>query len=154
MAKLVIRKMLPEDIHELAVLYRDYWGEDSNLEKMRQKYSELETNPDYIFLSAIDDQKLVGSIMGIVCHELYGECDPFLVMEDLIVHKSHRAKGIGTQLLQKLEKIAKEKGCCQIQFITESTRTRSISFYESLGYNPHSHVGFKKSSQPISKMKE
>lgn len=144
MTNLTIRKMFIEDVNELAVLYRNYWDEDSNVEKMRRKFAKLDANPDYIFLSAVHDGKLIGSIMGIVCNELYGECEPFLVMEDLIVDKYYRSKGIGTQLLQKLEAVAKEKGCCQIQFITETARKETIAFYESLGYNPTSHIGFKK----------
>jgi len=144
MTDLTIRKMLPEDIYELSILYRDYWGEDSDTDKMRQKYVELEADSNYIFLSAIHEGKLVGSVMGIVCNELYGQCKPFLVMEDLIVQKAFRSNGIGAKLLQRLEEIAKERGCCQIQFITETTRQRTIAFYESLGYDSGSHVGFKK----------
>ena len=144
MPHFTIRKMLLGDIDQLAVLYRDYWNEDSDTQKMKQKYAELEADSRYIFLSAVRDDRLVGSIMGIVCDELYGRCESFLVMEDLIVEKNHRNNGIGRSLLDALETIAKERGCCQIQFITETAREDTISFYKSLGYDPSSHVGFKR----------
>ena len=60
--------------------------------------------------------------MGIVCDELYGECNPFLVMEDLVVDKGYRKIGIGRALMIELEKFAKEWNCIQILFVTESDR--------------------------------
>ena len=83
--------------------------------------------------------------MGIVCYELYGECKPFMVMENLVIDKSYRKKGIAKSLLTELEIIAKNKNCSQIQFITEKNRNDAVSFYTAMGFDPNSHIGFKKS---------
>ncbi len=82
--------------------------------------------------------------MGIICEELYGECRPFLLMDDLVVHNDFRRMRIGTMLLSKLENIGREKQCYQILFTTEKDRTSSISFYESMGYDSNANIGFKK----------
>ncbi len=144
MDKLIIRRLFENDLQSLVKLYKQFWGEESNLEKMKMKFKEIKDNPNYIFLCAIIDETIVGSITGIICEELYGKCKPFLIMEDLVVDKKDRNMGIGRALMIELEKISKKWDCTQILFITEANRKDAISFYESLGYNSKSHVGFKK----------
>jgi len=38
-------------------------------------------------LSAVENSLLIGSAMGVICGELYGDCRPFLVLENMIVEK-------------------------------------------------------------------
>ena len=82
--------------------------------------------------------------MGIVCEELYGDCKPFMVIEDVVVQKDHRRSGIGSALMGALERCAVERNCNYIIFVTESERKEAHRFYESLGYNSHAYQGFKK----------
>lgn len=140
-----IRKLRQSDLEALARLYRQFWDEESNLDRMKATYEELSTNPKYILLCATMDEVVVGSVMGIVCDELYGECRPFLLMENLVVDAGFRRHGIGKALLGELEKQAREWKCSQILFITETDRKDAVSFYESAGYNAQKHIGFKKS---------
>ncbi|MDZ7723471.1 MAG: GNAT family N-acetyltransferase [candidate division KSB1 bacterium] len=110
---------------------------------MLEKYNELVEHPDYLFLCAVADQKIVGAVMGIVCHSLYGDCRPFLLMEDMIVDQHAHRRGIGSALMRRLELFARNKHCTQILFITETTRPQAVAFYESLGYNAETHVVFE-----------
>jgi ribosomal protein S18 acetylase RimI-like enzyme len=111
---------------------------------MKSTFSRIKENPSYILLAARHDQKLVGFAMGVICEELYGECKPFMVVEDVIVDKHHRQKGAGALLMRALEKSAKDSACCQIIFVTESNRTEALSFYTALGYEYEQFKGFKK----------
>lgn len=144
MNKIEIRILLENDLKPLAKLYKQFWNEDSNIEKMKIKYKELENNPNYIFLCAIIYKIVVGSVMGIVCEELYGECRPYMLMEDLVVDKEYGRMGIGKSLMNELEKIAKERDCYQMLFITDTDRRNAVSFYESLGFDSKTHIGFKR----------
>jgi ribosomal protein S18 acetylase RimI-like enzyme len=139
-----IRKLIEEDLVHLAALYKQFWGEESSLEKMRTVFKRLGSNPNYIFLVAEVQKQLVGSVMGIICEELYGDCEPFLVVEDVIVDKHHRRLGIATLLMRELEKCACERSCSFIIFVTESDRTEAHRFYESIGYHADAYKGFKK----------
>jgi len=140
-----IRKLHEKDLEPLAELYRQFWNEESDIDRMKNKFRELSNNPGYIFLCATIDETVAGSIMGIICNELYGECRPFLLMDDLVVDKKYRKNGIGKSLISELEKYAKNMNCSQIIFITETDRKEALSFYESCGYNSKTHAGFKKS---------
>jgi len=144
MNKIEIKILLENDLKPLAKLYKQFWNEDSNSEKMKIKYKELENNPNYIFLCAIIDKIVVGSVMGIVCEELYGECRPYMLMEDLVVDKEYGRMGIGKSLMNELEKIAKKRDCYQMLFITDTDRRNAVSFYESLGFDSKTHIGFKR----------
>ena len=139
-----IDRLTKNDLAPLSELFRQFWGENTSLENMRATYSRLATNPSYILLAAKQSDRLVGFGMGIICEELYGDCRPFMVIEDLIVGKTQRRAGVGTALMRELEKIAIDHDCCQIIFITESERTEALSFYRSLGYEFEQYKGFKK----------
>lgn len=140
-----IRNIKEDDIDEIADLYTLFWNDKMNLSKMKKKFLEISKNPNYIFLCAEESGKVIGTIQGIVCEELYGECIPFLVMENFVVAENSRGKGVGRKLLNELEKTGKEKNCSQIIFITETHRKETVEFYERVGFNSISHKGFKKS---------
>jgi GNAT superfamily N-acetyltransferase len=139
-----IRKLAEDDLAALALLYKQFWGEESSLQKMRSVFQRLSRNPGYIFLVAETEHRVVGSVMGIVCEELYGECKPFMVVEDMIVDQHHRRLGIATLLMEQLEKHACDNRCAYIIFVTESNRADAHQFYQSAGYTVDAYKGFKK----------
>lgn len=139
-----IRNLTEQDLEALASLYRQFWAEESSQAKMLSTFRRLAMNPSYIFLGATEQGALVGSAMGIVCEELYGDCQPFMVVEDVVVDQGCRRNGIGTAMMRELERRAIECGCGYILFVTESERTDAGQFYASLGYDPSAHKGFKK----------
>ena len=137
-------RLTEADLPALAGLYKQFWGEDSCLEKMQATFRRLKDRPDYIFLAAKAEGRLVGSVLGIVCEELYGACVPFMVVEDVIVDAEWRRKGIGSALMCELERLAAELNCGYVIFVTEVERTDAQRFYESLDYKPDAYRGFKK----------
>jgi len=142
---MLIRKLVNDDLPALAELYTQFWGEDSSLEMMHATFQRLQSNPNYILLVAEGSEgNIVGSVMGIICEELYGACHPFMVIEDVIVDATQRRQGIGSALMRVLEQHACDRGCGYILFVTEAERTDAHRFYASLGYQLHTHQGFKK----------
>ncbi|HPA62382.1 MAG TPA: GNAT family N-acetyltransferase [Spirochaetota bacterium] len=144
MNNIIIRNIEENDIDSIAGLYRLFWDDEQNADKMKMKFRQLRDNSSYIFLCAVADGQVAGTIMGIICDELYGDCRPFLLMEDLVVRNDFRRMKIGTKLLNAMENIGREKGCYQIIFMTERNRVSSVSFYESIGYDSEANIGFKK----------
>jgi len=59
-----------------------------------------------------------------------------IYIEDLFVLPKMRSKGIGGLLLQRLAKIAAEKGCGRLEWAVLDWNQRAIEFYESLGAQP------------------
>ncbi len=144
-----VRNLTVHDLDDLCRLYEQFWGEVSSLKKMRAVFDRLKDNPNPIFLVAERENRLAGAVTGIVCESLYGDCRPFMVVEDVIVDRDSRRLGIATALMRTLEERASECGCSTILFVTESERTGAHRFYESLGYSPDRYKGFKKRLEPI-----
>lgn len=141
---MIIRDMIADDIPQLEKLYRQFWGEESSIKTMTQQFHKLRQLKSHVFLSAVENDRLIGSVMGVVCEELYGDCKPFLVLENMIVDHNYRNQGVGKALVAALEKIAVHRNCSQVILVTERNRTDAVQFYESAGYGAQTHVGFKK----------
>lgn len=141
---MIIREMVAEDIPQLAQLYKQFWDEESSLEAMSINFQRFQHDRSHLLLSAVENNKLIGSVMGIICGELYGACKPFMVLENMIVDNKYRNIGVGKALISEIEKLALERNCLQIILVTDTDRIDACKFYESVGYNPSTHKGFKK----------
>lgn len=91
MGEIIIRKMQPEDLAKVCEIEKDNfslpWSEKSFLESMERE--------DTVFLVALEDEDIAGYI-GCYCIAGAGE------ITNVAVKASHRRKGIGGGLLQKL----------------------------------------------------
>lgn len=84
---MIVRDMEKSDIPQLARLYNQFWdGDTSQVETMYSKFEKLQGNGTHILLSAVEGHRLVGTVMGVICEELYGKCKAFLVLENLIIN--------------------------------------------------------------------
>ncbi|MEK7436187.1 MAG: GNAT family N-acetyltransferase [Pseudomonadota bacterium] len=146
-----ITRLTKDDLPSLAELFTQFWGEVSSIERMKSSFSKISNNPAYVLLAAKQNEKLIGFGMGVICWELYGDCKPFMVVEDLIVHMNQRRSGVGSGLMRKLEEVAIEIDCCQVIFVTEAERTEACRFYRTLGYEFVPYRGFKRKLETANK---
>ena len=140
---ITVRPMVLEDIPELAELYRQFWNQSSSVPEMTNVLERILPREDYIFLSAVEGTKLIGSVQGIVCEQLYGIARPFLVLHSLVVDPCHRRKGVARLLLDGLESRAKAKGCYWCDLISYAHNEGACSFYRANGFYENT-VGFRK----------
>jgi ribosomal protein S18 acetylase RimI-like enzyme len=59
---------------------------------------------------------------------------PLLNIHDLVVHSAARAQGVGRQLLQAAEQIARARGCCKITLEVLSGNQTAQALYTQQGY--------------------
>jgi len=64
-------------------------------------------------------------------------------IQELIVHETVRDKGIGAQLVSRLEQEAQKRGCVSIEVTTKNFRVDAQRFYEHMGFT-RTHVNFTK----------
>ena len=132
------------DLTTLAELLAELSGLPTQWERMQANFQWISANPDYLLLGAYLDGRLVGSLMGIFCHDLVGDCRPFMVLENVIVAAAFQGRGIGKQLLTTVEQLASERNCYYLMFVSGSQRHTAHRFYQSLGYCLDEVQGFKK----------
>jgi predicted N-acetyltransferase YhbS len=133
-----------QDLPELARLYRQFRGEESSVEDMRKTFRRLRKNKNYTFLGVREGGILVGSVMGILCEELYGSCRPFMIVEDMVVDQASRRRGIGSMLMRSIEQEARRNSCSYIMLVTDASRREALGFYGYLGYHPDRYRACKK----------
>ena len=141
---LKIRRIRKNALGALAKLYEGFWNETSSLRKMEKAFDKIRKNRNQIILNAFDKNKLIGTLLAVICEELYGNCNPFAVIEDFIVDKSYRRQGVGRALMEKAEEILRTRKCNNVLLITERNRKDANGFYQSLGFPTGIHVGYKK----------
>ena len=61
---------------------------------------------------------------------------PGIYLEDLYVKPDVRGKGVGSALLQRLARIAVERGCGRLEWQALDWNKPSVQFYKSLGAEP------------------
>jgi GNAT superfamily N-acetyltransferase len=58
---------------------------------------------------------------------------PGLYLEDLYVQPAHRGTGLGKALLERLGRLAAERGCGRFEWSVLDWNERAIAFYEGMG---------------------
>jgi len=66
---------------------------------------------------------------------LSAACDgPTVLLEDMVVHPSHRGMGIGSTLLRCAIALALSRGAAGIRLLTDRSNLTAIRFYQSHGF--------------------
>ena len=73
------------DLIELSGLYEELTNKKTDIQKLKDSFQWINANPDYLLLGAKRDGLLVGSLLAILCHDVVGDCRPFMVLENVIV---------------------------------------------------------------------
>jgi len=142
---LTINKLAASELPELKLVYEEaFEGSTTDFARMTDIFYKISDNQNYIILCAKIDNKVVGSVMGIVCDELFGQCLPFMVVENVAVLKLYRRQGVARELLLKLEEHAKQQFCTTILFVSSEHRTGAHKLYESVGYGIDKVNGYRK----------
>lgn len=56
------------------------------------------------------------------------------LIDELIVAKSYRGKGVGKQLLSSVIEKSRQLGCCEVEVSTEETNIKAREFYRQCGF--------------------
>ena len=97
----------------------------------QRSFDELLATPYALLTVAEVDGQAVGYALGFVHATLYANGKVAWV-EEIAVRPEFRGRGIGRQLMQRMEQWAEEREC---KLIALATR-RASAFYERLGYAP------------------
>ena len=91
----------------------------------------LEQNRSKILL-ALDGEKLLGYAQ--ITPIVWLGFEPYIELDQLLVAEDCRGKGIGKELLKKVEEIALSEDIRVIKLSSQVQRTKTHLFYENFGY--------------------
>lgn len=81
-----------------------------------------------------------GKPAGLInCFEAFSTfaCKPLINTHDIAVLPEYRGLGLSQKMLNKVEEIAREKGCCKITLEVLSNNTVAKSAYEKFGFSSY-----------------
>ncbi len=89
-------------------------------------------DPKHLILAAISVERVVGWAHAYVCRLV--ESDPLAELGGFVVGESHRGRGVGTKLLERVEDWARQAGCRNISVRSNVIRHEAHRFYEARGF--------------------
>lgn len=128
---MIIEKLKIEDILDLLELYSTLIPFKISVDNSFETYKEMLMDENYLLLVAKEDNRVLGSALGICCKGLTVH---FLVVEDVIIKEGLRGKGIGRKLMESLDEFAKRKQCAYAILVSSGFRKEAHKFYENVGF--------------------
>ena len=131
----MIRTVQVKDAGQIRDLCHQALGYDSTLEKVAAQIDKF-NQPDSGHFCFVYEEGQTGHILGYVEAEVYESLysDAGLNILGLAVFPSAQGRGIGRQLMERVEELAKSKHYAFIRLNSASHRKDAHVFYEHIGY--------------------
>ena len=131
----MIRTVQVKDAGHIRDLCYQSLGYDSTLEKVAAQIEKFNL-PDSDHFCFVYEEDQTGNILGYVEAEVYESLysDAGLNILGLAVFPSAQGRGIGRQLMERVEELAKSKHYAFIRLNSASHRKEAHVFYERIGY--------------------
>lgn len=133
-----IRFTKEKDLNQLPFLYRQYHNGDTHLETnfkgMITEFRKLKKNKDYKFISAVENETLVGFCSVVINHDIVEQQKPIIMLWNLRVHPDYRRKGIGEKILTFIGDFGKKNNVDFIFLGCDKENQSARKFYEKIGY--------------------
>jgi GNAT superfamily N-acetyltransferase len=147
MTTITVRDAEHPDVNQLLELYRELAEGDparapGDAAAARSALSPILSDGNHHMCVATANGRVVGAAELIVVANLTHHCQPWAVIENVIVEQSARGNGTGTQLLEHLLTIACEHRCYKVQLHSGKQRSDAHRVYQRLGFRAVAE-GFK-----------
>ncbi len=101
--------------------------------KLRERLETiLNEHPHYHLIGALADGELVGLCGAWVATKIW--CGRYLELDNLVVHPDHRSAKVGSQLIQHMEALGREKECEILVLDSYTSNHPSHRLYHRLGF--------------------
>ena len=102
-------------------------------EELERRMDEIiQRHPHYEMYGAFDGEVLVAVCGAWVATKLW--CGRYLEIDNIVTDPERRSMGAGTQLMQAMEKLARERDCEILVLDSYASNTASHRLYHRLGY--------------------
>lgn len=144
MVKIIIRAADIKDFDDIYLLLMQLWPDkELNKNDLIAVFSSGIKSQNYLYFCAELNSKAIGFCSLTYKNSLWQE-GYIGYINEIVVDKSHRGKGIGTALLKAAINAAKEKGCKRIELDSAFQREEAHQFYEESGFEKRAYLFSKK----------
>jgi ribosomal protein S18 acetylase RimI-like enzyme len=118
--------------------YEDWQVSPEQIEESLRKMADSD---GYQVLLAEDEGQVVGLLSLSFRHTLFHPA-PSALIDELVVERGHRRRGVGQQLMAEAIERCRAAGCCEIEVSTERSNEAAQKFYRQHGFS-HEAVLFE-----------
>lgn len=105
-------------------------------------FEQILADPHFIVLVAEQNETLIASLYLNIIPNLTRGGRPYALVENVIVDKDYRRKGIGEALMEKAIELAWEVDCYKLMLMTGRKGQEVHAFYKKLGFNAESKQAY------------
>jgi|SRR3989304_5667252 len=135
-----IRPCRIEDFNEVLELLHQLWPDKSlDTASLRIVYDRALVSDSQAYVCVTAGEKIIAFGSLTVKNNLW-QAGYLGHVDELVVDKKYRSRGVGTQVLEQLIALAKQKGCCRIELDSASHRTDAHRFYERHGFENRGYL--------------
>lgn len=133
--KMNVRKAIEADYKQILALFMEFAEFEKLREKMVNTVERMKSEQEYFNCWVVEtpDKHIIGYATYFFCY--YTWTGKAMYMDDLYVKPEFRGTGIGTQLISKVIRYAKETGCHKLRWQVSNWNNPAIDFYKKLGAN-------------------
>ncbi len=147
---IAVRNAVDKDIPRILELYNDLTSVVSTDEEetdtaatdVQHVFNEIRNMPGHELLVAEENNSVIGSMVLLIVPNLSHGALPWAIIENMIVDRHYRRRGIGKLLMEYTINRARQAGCYKVQLLSNKKRTEAHRFYESLGFETSAY-GFR-----------
>ena len=138
---LEIRAATEADLPSILALYVEVEddGPVPSIEEARSIFARTKNYPDYTIYVAVLDGSIIGTFELLIMDNLAHMGAPSGVLEDVVVHRDWRGKGVGKQMVKFAMDRCREKGCYKLALSSNLKREAAHRFYDGLGFQRHGY---------------
>ncbi|MBW2310232.1 MAG: GNAT family N-acetyltransferase [Deltaproteobacteria bacterium] len=135
-----IRECRRADFEQILTLLHQLWPKKSlDRERLRKAYDRRLRSPDQFHICATIDADVIG-FCSLTVKSSLSQQGYLGFVDELVVDKQHRGRGVGTLLLHRITTIAAKNGCREIELDSYLHRKGAHSFYEKHGFTKRVHL--------------
>lgn len=138
---MIIQKLEKKHLNEAYLLLNELYDNTIIKQVFTEKYVHCLKDSDFYGIVAIQGEKVVGILISRIINRLVKNKD-ILFIDDLIVHKDFRNKGIGRKLLEEAIRFGKNRNFETIELTSYMPNINSHRLYENMDFKKQ-HYKFK-----------
>lgn len=129
-------------LKQLAVMESPETADSLTLATSWAQYEKAQAH-DYTLYMAKTTTEVIGVVGLRICEDPLNTGKPWGLINNLVVEEDYRGLGIGTDILDRVEMVAKKKKCETVALWSLTSNKKNKSFYETAGYSATSHFMIK-----------
>lgn len=133
-----IRKIESDDLNRVFELLNELYQNKIKFSKFEEIYKIKLIDKNSYYIVALINNKIIGVLTSEIQLKLHREKKQSFI-EDLIVDKEYRNKGVGKELLKDAVNYAKDIDCEVIELTSYINNEKAHRFYEKNGFIKHSY---------------